>query len=54
MWQRVRIELEMSTSVGWFSVDLGSQSCLLPVDQNIQEKNHSARHCFHCELDGKP
>jgi hypothetical protein len=38
----VRIEVEISASVGGFSVEFGGQCRLLSADQNIQERNYSA------------
>jgi hypothetical protein len=50
----VRIEAEISASVGGFSVDFGCQCHLLPDDQNIQERNRTIWLYFHGELDEKP
>jgi hypothetical protein len=41
VWQMVTIEVEMSASVGGFSVDFGVQRRLLPDDQNMQESNRT-------------
>jgi hypothetical protein len=37
----VRVEVEMSVSVGGFPVDFGGQCRLFPDDQNIQEGNRT-------------
>jgi hypothetical protein len=41
MQQMAITEVEIMASVGGFSVDFGGQCCLLPDDQNIQERNHT-------------
>jgi hypothetical protein len=54
MGRMVRIEAEISASVGGFAVDFGGQ-CRLPLDdQNIQDKDRPAWLYFHGELDGRP
>jgi hypothetical protein len=45
MWQMVRIETEISASVGGLSLDFGRQCRLLPDHENIQERN--AARCFY-------
>jgi hypothetical protein len=41
MWQMIRTEGEILTSVGGLSADSGGQCHLLPDDQNIQEWNQT-------------
>jgi hypothetical protein len=53
MWQMVRLEVEILTSVGGFPVDFGGQCHLFPDDQNIQTGNHTVSLYFHSELDGQ-
>jgi hypothetical protein len=41
MRRMVRFEVEMSASVGGFSVDFGDQCRTFPDDQNIQKRNRT-------------
>jgi hypothetical protein len=52
MWRMVRFEVEVSASVGGFSVDFGGQCRLFSDDRKIQKRNRTD--CFHSELDGRP
>jgi hypothetical protein len=45
--------VELSASVGGFSVDFGGQCCLSSDDQSIQERGRTAWLYLHCELDMK-
>jgi hypothetical protein len=50
----VRVEVELSASVGGFPVDFGGQCRHFPVDQNIKKDNGTVWLYFHGELDGRP
>jgi hypothetical protein len=50
MWQMVRTEVEITASMGGFSVDFGGHCRLLPDGQTTQERNHTDY--LHGELDG--
>jgi hypothetical protein len=39
MWRMVRVEVEISASVGGSPVDFGDQCRLYPDDENIQKRN---------------
>jgi hypothetical protein len=41
MQRMVRVEVEVSASVGGFPVDFGGQCRLFPDDQNIQKRNRT-------------
>jgi hypothetical protein len=53
MRRMVRVEVELSASVGGFLVHFCGQWRPFPNDQNIQERNHTLLVCFHSELDGR-
>jgi hypothetical protein len=42
MWQILRFEVKISTSVGRFPIDFGGQYRLFPNDQSIKKGNRTA------------
>jgi hypothetical protein len=50
----VRVEVQVSVSVGGLPVDFGGQRCLFLDDQNIKKDNLTVWLYFHVELDGRP